>query len=110
MPERNRGHGFFVVADGATIFTTRTILLLLSYSNSVFTFMSDTQKLIAEALDSVEQSFNTDTEQSIRQLENLRQINTSTTLKFIRKEEELKSLARKTEKISTISEYIHVNA
>jgi hypothetical protein len=72
--------------------------------------MSDTQKLIAEALDSVEQSFNTDTEQSIRQLENLRQINTSTTLKFIRKEEELKSLARKTEKISTISEYIHVNA
>lgn len=66
--------------------------------------MPDSHKLVEEILDSIEQVFEADTEQSLKQIENLRQINTSTTLKFIRKEEELKSLARKTSKIDAISE------
>lgn len=63
-----------------------------------------TRKLVNESLTSIKHVFEDDTETSLAKIDSIRQINTANTLQYIKKEEELKNLATKIERISDTSE------
>lgn len=67
--------------------------------------MADTYKLIEESLDSLREVYLDDTDATLKQIESIRQSNTAATLKYIKKEEDLKTIGRKVEKIQLTSEY-----
>jgi TPP-dependent pyruvate/acetoin dehydrogenase alpha subunit len=72
--------------------------------------MSETYRLIDSVLGSTRQVYEQDTETTVKQLETIRQVNTSTTLRHIRKEEELKQLAKKAERIESTSNLFLIDA
>lgn len=62
-----------------------------------------TRRLVNESLTSIKHVFEDDTESSLAKIDSIRQINTANTLQYIKKEEELKNLATKIERISDTS-------
>lgn len=67
-----------------------------------------TRKLIDESLTSMKRVFEDDTESSLAKIDLIRQINTANTLQYIKKEEEMKSLSTKIERIANTSRYIQI--
>lgn len=65
--------------------------------------MSDTYNLIDAALKSVRDVYEQDTESTVKQLEAMRQVNTAATLRYIKKEEDLKKLSRKAKSVEQTS-------
>ncbi|CEP23114.1 hypothetical protein BN1211_3629 [Cyberlindnera jadinii] len=61
--------------------------------------MSETYKLLDSALESARAVYEHDTEVTVKQLETIRQVNTATTLNYIKKEEALKRVTRKADSI-----------
>lgn len=67
-----------------------------------------TSKLVNESLNSMRHVFEDDTESSLAKIDSVRQGNTSNTLQYIKKEEELKHIATKIERINNTSELLFV--
>lgn len=65
--------------------------------------MSETYKLLDSALESARAVYEHDTEVTVKQLETIRQVNTATTLNYIKKEEALKRVTRKADSIEAKS-------
>lgn len=70
--------------------------------------MSNIQEIIKECFESVRDTFEEDTEETLKQMESLRQVNTTTTLKYIKKEEDLKTLGRKADHVSSLSKLFFI--
>ncbi|ODV74393.1 uncharacterized protein CYBJADRAFT_73075 [Cyberlindnera jadinii NRRL Y-1542] len=66
--------------------------------------MSETYKLLDSALESARGVYEHDTEVTVKQLETIRQVNTATTLNYIKKEEALKRVTRKADSIEAKKE------
>lgn len=66
--------------------------------------MSESHKLIDAALTSLREVYQEDTDTTVKRLDSLRQANTTATLRYIKKEEELKKLVRKSDTVKANSE------
>lgn len=63
-----------------------------------------TKKLVTESLNSIKHVFGDDTENSLVKIDSIRQIHTTNTLQYIKKEEEMKNLSAKLDRVSNTSE------
>lgn len=64
-----------------------------------------TKKLVTESLNSIKHVFEDDTENSLVKIDSIRQIHTTNTLQYIKKEEEMKNLSAKLDRVSNTGEY-----